>query len=106
MKPEFYYEASNIMLRDYKKWISGEWKGNTIKHGTNAELLLRFGIKKVMFNNPATIVWLNDGSKGVSRCSKHDEYDPYVGMILAVADAKLKGHKMQLKKWCERKASK
>ncbi len=31
--------------------------------------------KKVIFNNPATIVFWNDGSKTVSKASKDDTFD-------------------------------
>lgn len=38
--------------------------------------------KKVIFNNPATIVIWNDGSKTVSKCNKEDEYDKVKGFLV------------------------
>ena len=40
------------------------------------------GIKKVIFNSPATIVFWNDGTKTVVKCSKDDEYNPTAGLAL------------------------
>ena len=42
-------------------------------------------IKKVIFSNPATIVFWNDGSKTVVKCSERDEYDPEKGLAMAIA---------------------
>lgn len=41
-------------------------------------------IVKVMYNNPATIVFWSDGTKSVSKCSGGDKYDPQIGLYLAV----------------------
>lgn len=38
--------------------------------------------KKVIFNNPATIVIWQDGTKTVVSCQKGDEYDPEKGLAL------------------------
>lgn len=37
--------------------------------------------KKVIFNNPATIVFWNDGSKTVSKASKDDTFDKMKGFL-------------------------
>lgn len=37
--------------------------------------------KKVIFNNPATIVFWNDGSKTVSKASKEDTFDKMKGFL-------------------------
>lgn len=42
-------------------------------------------IKKVVFNNPATIVMWSDGTKTVVKCSERDTYDPEKGLAMAVA---------------------
>ena len=41
-------------------------------------------ITGVMYNNPATIVFWNDGTKTVSKCSGTDVYNPTTGLLLAV----------------------
>ena len=45
---------------------------------------LRTNIKKVIFNNPATIVFWSDGSKTVVK-SYLDDYDPEKGLAMAIA---------------------
>ena len=60
-----------------------------------------YGIKKVIFNDPATIVFWNDGSKTVVK--SHDEvFDPEKGLAMAVSK-KLLGNKgnyyNEFKKW-------
>lgn len=44
----------------------------------------RMMIKKVIFNNPATIVFWSDGSKTVVK-SHMDDYDPEKGLAMAIA---------------------
>lgn len=45
---------------------------------------LRTNIKKVIFNNPATIVFWSDGSKTVVK-AHFDDYDPEKGLAMAIA---------------------
>lgn len=40
-------------------------------------------IKKVIFNDPATIVFWMDGTKTVVKCSEDDEYNPDAGIAFA-----------------------
>lgn len=42
------------------------------------------GIKRVMFNDPATIVFWEDGSKTVVKCSPRDIYDAEKGLAMAI----------------------
>lgn len=42
-------------------------------------------IKKVIFNNPATIVLWEDGTKTVVMCQKGDKYNKEMGVALCVA---------------------
>lgn len=44
-----------------------------------------FSIKKVIFNEPATIMFWEDGTKTVVKCSKRDTYDYEKGIAMAVA---------------------
>ena len=48
-----------------------------------------FGIKKVIFNDPATIVFWNDGSKTVVKCQEGDIFDPEKGLAMAISMKKL-----------------
>lgn len=43
------------------------------------------GIKKVIFNNPATIVFWNNGTKTIVKCSENDTFDPEKGLAMAIA---------------------
>lgn len=58
-------------------------------------------IKKVIFNNPATIVYWEDCSKTVVKCEK-EKYDPEKGLAMAIAKRSLgnKGNYFEVfKKW-------
>lgn len=62
----------------------------------------RYEIKKVIFNNPATIIIWYDGSKTVVKCGEGDVYDPEKGMAMALAKRFLgdKGNYYEVfKKW-------
>ena len=53
-----------------------------------------FGIEKVIYNKPATIVRWKDGTKTVVKCDEHDTYDPEKGLVIAI-----------LKKFCGNKGA-
>lgn len=59
-------------------------------------------IKNVIFNNPATIVYWDDGTKTVVKCQDGDEFDPEKGLAMAIVK-KAYGNKgsycNKLKKW-------
>ena len=59
-------------------------------------------IKNVIFNDPATIVFWDDGTKTVVKCQDGDEFDPEKGLAIAVVK-KAYGNKgnycNKLKKW-------
>ena len=59
-------------------------------------------IKNVIFNDPATIVFWEDGTKTVVKCQDGDEFDPEKGLAIAIAK-KAYGNKgsycNKLKKW-------
>lgn len=72
-------------------------------YGRNA---FKGGIKNVIFNDPATIVFWNDGSKTVVKAQDGDEFDPEKGLAMAISK-KVLGNKYDyyntfsrwLKKW-------
>lgn len=43
-----------------------------------------FAIKKVHFNDPATIVLWADGTKTVVKCGEEDIYDPQTGLLMCM----------------------
>ena len=59
-------------------------------------------IKNVIFNDPATIVFWEDGTKTVVKCQDSDEFDPEKGLAMAIAK-KAYGNKgsycNKMKKW-------
>ncbi len=57
-------------------------------------------ITKVIFNDPATIVFWSDGTKTVVKCSEDDEYNMETGLAMAVCK-KLCGHEYHriFRKW-------
>ena len=59
-------------------------------------------IKKVIFNNPATIVLWKDGTKTVVKCGEDDSFDPEKGLAMAITKKAL-GNKWTyynaFKKW-------
>lgn len=61
-------------------------------------------ITKVVFNDPATIVFWDDGSKTVVKCQDGDTYSKETGLVFAIAKKALgnKGNFNEtLKKWCK-----
>ena len=42
-------------------------------------------IKRVIFNDPATIILWADGTKTVVKCAKDDKFDPEKGFAMAIA---------------------
>ena len=66
------YENGELIYSD-----SGSFKKHSMK-------------ERIIFSNNATIVFLNDGSKGVSKCHPDDEYDKTTGIKIAYNRAKIK----------------
>lgn len=61
-------------------------------------------IEKVIFNDPATIIFWKDGTKTVVKCGDNDIYDAEKGMAMAIAKKALgnKGNYCnEFKKWVE-----
>ena len=63
-----------------------------------------FQIKKVIFNEPATIVFWQDGTKTVVKTQNEEDFDPEKGLAMAIAK-KAMGNEgnyfNQIKKWTE-----
>lgn len=61
-----------------------------------------YGIKKVIFNDPATIVYWTDGTKTVVKCCENDAFNKETGLAMAFMKKKLGNdntfHKV-FKKW-------
>lgn len=59
-------------------------------------------IKDVMFRDPATIVWFEDGSKTVAIAGHGDRYDKEVGLAVCMLKRVLgnKEYRAIMDKWC------
>lgn len=109
-KPELMYAASEISKAN-RKATEAENRLNALKYAVNdvfgvAELHRKMAleIKKVIFNNPATIVFWADGTKTIVK-AENEEFDPEKGLAMAIAK-KAFGNKgnyfNKIKEWTNR----
>lgn len=64
-----------------------------------------FKIKRVLFNNPATIVFWADGDKTVVKCQNGEPYDPEKGLAMAISKKALgndRDYYHVFKKWMKK----
>lgn len=66
-----------------------------------AEKVMIDSVQKVIFNNPATIVIFEDGTKVVVKTTDGDEFQPEIGFAMAVMK-KLFGSRGQYKKFIDK----
>lgn len=107
-KPELMYAATEISKVN-KRANEAENKLNNLKHIMNTTFgvtsmyrqQMMFEIKKVIFNNPATIVFWADGTKTVVK-AENEDFDPEKGLAMAIAKKAL-GNKgsyfNKIKRW-------
>ena len=60
-------------------------------------------VSKIIFNPPATIVFWEDGTKTVVKCSAEDEFNEYYGLLAALGK-KVYENNSQIKKLIDEKA--
>lgn len=69
----------------------------------NSVVKVTIGIEKVIYNNPATVIFWKDHTKTVVKCQGEDSYDPQKGFMLCILK-KLMGNQGNynnfIKKWC------
>lgn len=70
-------EMTNDVLE--QKYLINDDITTSIRFGIKS-----FGIKKVIFNNPATIIIWNDGTKTISKISGNDIYSKEYGFMLCI----------------------
>lgn len=89
-------------MKETRIKFNSEMKNKDKKKLTNM-LLSDLGIREVIFNNNVTVVVVDDGtehgSKGVSKRSDEDYYDPIIGFSIAymLAKANQNGNKHYVK---------
>lgn len=72
----------------FEGYIYDGWRNDHLGKGTVKDSDTNVyipSIKDVIFNNPATIVLWNDGTKTVVKCQGDDEYSEEVGLALCIA---------------------
>lgn len=109
-KPELMYAATEISKAN-RRATEAENRLDALKYAVNdvfgvAELHRKMAleIKKVIFNNPATIVFWADGTKTVVK-AENEEFDPEKGLAMAIAKKALgnKGNYFnKIKEWTNR----
>lgn len=75
------YILDSLEFENFTTEKEKEKKGMT----TNRNKAYIPAIKKVIFNNPATIVIWNDGTKTTVKCSERDEYSEEVGLAMCIS---------------------
>ena len=62
-------------------------------------------VEKILFRNPATIVWFTDGTKSVAICGHDDTYDKETGVAICLCKRMLgnKGYRELMDEWCYKK---
>lgn len=58
-----------------------------------------YDVKRVIYNDNVTVVFLNSGVKGISKCMEEDTYNKEVGFRVAYLKAKIKELNKELKKF-------
>lgn len=92
--------ASDWAFKQIMNAMHGRKKSGPYPWGTSVP-----GIKDVIFNDPATIVFWEDGTKTVVKTQDGDEYDPEKGLAMAISKKAL-GNKHEyynvFKKWLKK----
>ena len=90
-----YYEEENLQDMLTKMFLCSE-HSNTMLRNKHVE------ITKVIFNNPATIVFWSDGKKTVVKCEGDEAFDEEKGLAMAISKRVLGNHGNyynEFKKW-------
>ena len=72
-----YIDSDVEAIRDFHLRLTG-FRGGKVPE-------MKVKIKKVIFNDPATIVFWNDGTKTVVKCQTGDMFDEEKGLAMACA---------------------
>lgn len=93
------------VAESYKKMVNNMYGVvSTITSGSRNYTCVMPRIKKVIFNNPATIVFWKDGSKTVVKAYE-DEFDPEKGLAMAIAKRALGNegnYYNEIRKWVDK----
>lgn len=95
--------AESLDFANGNKVVTAEKLKDIMESKLNSTFSVVPPIKKVIFNNPATIVIWEDGTKTVVKCSKDDTFSEYAGLSMCITK-KLLGNnfKKEMNKWCNK----
>ena len=98
-------DSSNINVDDYFTFVPKE--AVILKQYDPKKIFSIPKVEKVLFRNPATIVWFSDGTKSVAICGYDDVYDKETGMAICLCKRMLgnKEYRELMDKWCYEKES-
>ena len=114
-KPKDYHHRQNsdLALSDEAHVVYADNKAYYIHNMVSPNLkpknrkddfFLMFKIKKVIFNDPATIVFWKDGEKTVVKCQDGEEFDKEKGLAMAIVKYCCGNHGFYndiFRKWCD-----
>ena len=96
MPPKTYYD---FVLSEPSQAVKDQSRHKMVQ---SMDMLL--GIQNVKFQDPATIVFWDDGTKTVVKCQKGDKFDPEKGFAMAIVKKKVgrnEGYFNKIfQKWC------
>ena len=72
--------VADVVHREILNYIT-----NNIYTTKEAVKIMRDSIKKIIFNDPATIIIWGNGDKTIVKCGEGETYDPEKGMAMAIA---------------------
>ena len=86
---EFCEEENKRRIKDLEKESKRLKEENCITNdiytAKEAVKIMRNSIKKIIFNDPATIIIWGNGDKTIVKCGEGETYDPEKGMAMAIA---------------------
>lgn len=77
-----YCYMDTAITHDFSHYVEGLYPSG--RRNPNRLIDLGLRIERVIFNDPATIVFWSDGTKTVSKCHPDDYYDKHTGLAMAI----------------------
>lgn len=88
VKTDYVYNVTPSFVKSFREAearLEKEIKEKELREKQARNKRLRGMIKKVMLNEPYTIIIWNDGTKTVVKCHEFDSYDPEKGILACMA---------------------
>lgn len=81
----------------YQPFVQQEITDKKVESSKRDGFNLKQKSERIIFSDNATVVFLDDGTKGVSKCSPTDTYNETNGIKIAYLRAKIKALTKELK---------